>query len=240
MSRTALTRAMPGTGSGPSYRSRCDACGTRLEPHDAALGCASGTTYCARCARASGWVCPECAGELVRRPRPAETRTARSARTSRPGPTVTIRRAQPADLPELSRLFDDYRRFYGESSDRDGARRFLRDRLHRDESVVFVARSAGRAVGFVQLYPSFSSTRMRRMWILNDLYVVPEGRRRGIGDRLLERAEHFVRETGSAGAWLETAVDNPAQRLYASRGWLLDREFLHFDWTVPKHRASAR
>ena len=121
------------------------------------------------------------------------------------------------------------------------ARRFLRDRLHHDESVVFLARSDRIPVGFAQLYPSFTSIRLGRMWILNDLYVVPSARRRGVGDRLLERCEEFVAGSGAEGAWLETAVDNPAQRLYARRGWKLDREFLHFDWDVPNTRPrSAR
>jgi len=85
-------------------------------------------------------------------------------------------------------------------------------------------------VGLAQLYPSFSSIRLGREWILNDLFVKPEARGRGVGSDLLARCERWTVETGAVGAWLDTAVDNPAQRLYAARRWKLDREFLRFDW----------
>ena len=70
---------------------------------------------------------------------------------------LKIRRAEIGDLERLSGLFDDYRVFYGKLPDREGAKTFLFDRLRYEESVIFVAASAGDVlVGFVQLYPLFS------------------------------------------------------------------------------------
>ena len=105
---------------------------------------------------------------------------------SEPG-QITIRMATSDDLEGLTALFDGYRRFYGNLSDIEGARRFLAARLAASESVVFVAARAGVLVGFTQLYPSFSSGSMRRLWILNDLFVAPAARRNGIGGALMAR-----------------------------------------------------
>src|SRR5512133_197515 len=97
---------------------------------------------------------------------------------------ITVRRAVAADADTLAPLFDAYRTFYGKPADLDGARRFLAERLSRGESVVFLAFDGAEAVGFTQLYPSFSSASMARIFVLNDLFVAPAGRRRGVGAAL--------------------------------------------------------
>ena len=148
-------------------------------------------------------------------------------------PATVIECAGLDDLDALAPLFDAYRQFYRETSDPSGARTFLRHRLEKGESVVFVARRGGAAVGFVQLYPTFSSTAMRTMWILNDLFVLPAARRQGVATLLLERSKRLAEETGAESVILETAVDNPAQKLYEARGWKLDRAFLHYEWLRP-------
>lgn len=85
-------------------------------------------------------------------------------------------------------------------------------------------------LGFVQLYPSFSSVSMKRLWVLNDLFVVPGARRRGAAEALMARARRLALETGAEGLVLETAVDNKkAQRLYEKLGWKRDREFYRYN-----------
>src|SRR5260370_30904029 len=133
---------------------------------------------------------------------------------------MDILEAPCAHLDVLVPLFDSYRVFYRQPSDPAGARRFLAARIARRESVIYLAVVAAEPAGFVQLYPSFSSARMQRLWILNDLYVAPDARRRGVGQALLERARRLAEETGARGLTLSTAVDNaPAQRLYEALGW---------------------
>ena len=85
--------------------------------------------------------------------------------------TVTVRQAVLADLEALSELFDQYRQFQGKPADLPACRTFLHDRFNHGESTVFVATLSERPVGFAQLYPSFSSTALARVFILNDLYV---------------------------------------------------------------------
>lgn len=142
---------------------------------------------------------------------------------------LRIVRATAADADRIAPLFDAYRQFYRHKPDLAAARAFIGDRLHRDESVIFLALAGEEAVGFVQLYPCFSSTAMKRMWILNDLFVNPAARQRGAGRALMERARQWALETKADGLWLETAVDNhPAQRLYESLGWKRDNDYFRY------------
>jgi len=143
---------------------------------------------------------------------------------------MEIKRATIGDLDDAAPLFDAYRQFYGQRSDVDGARAFLDERLRRDESVIFLAvGDGGDALGFTQLYPSFSSVSLKRLWVLNDLFVGPNVRRGGVGRRLLDRAREWAIETGSKGLVLATAVDNSkARALYESCGWERDDEYQHY------------
>jgi hypothetical protein len=51
-------------------RERCQRCAWPLEAEDdAAYICSYESTFCATCANALNGVCPDCNGELVRRPR---------------------------------------------------------------------------------------------------------------------------------------------------------------------------
>ena len=134
--------------------------------------------------------------------------------------STTISHATPADLDALARLFDAYRQFYGQMPDLDASREWLRSRLRFGESKVLVARQGGAVVGFAQLYPSFSSVRMARTWILNDLFVASTARRKGVARALLDAAAAFAREDGAAGISLETTRDNDAAlALYRAAGW---------------------
>jgi ribosomal protein S18 acetylase RimI-like enzyme len=143
---------------------------------------------------------------------------------------MELRRATLADLPELVRLFDGYRQFYGQRSDPARAERFLRERLASDESVIFLACEGPAATGFVQLYPSFWSVAACRSWILNDLFVAPEHRGHGVARALLDRARAHAESTGAGGMSLATQHSNlTAQRLYESLGWVKDEEFFHYE-----------
>lgn len=133
---------------------------------------------------------------------------------------IAIRPATLHDLENLVPLFDAYRQFYGQAPDEARARRFLLERLEREESVVFLAFDGERAIGFTQLYPQFSSVGMDRNWLLNDLYVDQSARKQGVGLQLLEAARAFGRESGARWLLLETGVDNhAAQALYEKAGW---------------------
>jgi ribosomal protein S18 acetylase RimI-like enzyme len=136
-------------------------------------------------------------------------------------------------LNEAAELFDQYRQFYGQESNFHGAYNFLSELIKNKESVIYLAvdSKTQKVIGFMQLYPSFSSISMQRLWILNDLYVVPETRKQGIGKALIKTAQAWVKQKSDKGLSLATAVDNySAQKLYHSLGFNRDEEFLHFFW----------
>jgi GNAT superfamily N-acetyltransferase len=139
---------------------------------------------------------------------------------------VSVRRAGLSDLPVVARLFDAYRQFYGRTPDLAGAESFLRERLSRNESVVFLAHAGTEPVGFTQLYPSFSSVSLARTFILNDLFVAASHRRTGVASELLRMAVEHARSLGAVRVSLNTDIRNTtAQATYGARGWKRDREF---------------
>ncbi len=146
---------------------------------------------------------------------------------------MKVIRATPDHLSQLSQLFDLYRVFYQQPSNLDAAKNFLKDRFLNSDSVIFIAiASDGTGLGFTQLYPSFSSVSMMSTYILNDLFVTSEARKKGVGEALMEKAKHFAISQGGKGLTLETAIDNPAQKLYLRLGFKKDSDVNHYTWEV--------
>ena len=133
---------------------------------------------------------------------------------------LTIRKATIDDASLTAPLFDLYRVFYRQVADIDAAKKFLEERLLRNESVIFLAFDEATVVGFTQLYPIFSSVSIQRAWLLNDLFVHPSFRKKGVADLLLETAKQLGKETNSKFLLLQTTNDNyAAQQLYNKNGW---------------------
>ena len=143
---------------------------------------------------------------------------------------IQVIQAFKSHVDQLVPLFDQYRIFYGQSSDPSGAKAFLQERFDLKESIVFLALENDMAIGFVQLYPMFSSVSMQRTFVLNDLFVHASHRGKNIGTLLLERAKAHCMEKGAKGLALETATDNPAQKLYEKLGWEKDVACFHYFW----------
>lgn len=132
-------------------------------------------------------------------------------------------------IENLSVLFDQYRAFYKQSSNLEFARKFLEDRFQNNDSVIFTASNNGEIVGFTQLYPSFSSVSMKRIWILNDLFVKEGYRKRGVAKLLMSAAQKYGHKTGALRIVLATQISNiAAQTLYESCGYAKEEEFYHY------------
>ncbi|MFC7358592.1 GNAT family N-acetyltransferase [Jejudonia soesokkakensis] len=146
---------------------------------------------------------------------------------------MKVHRASSKDLKKLVPLFNDYRIFYKQNSNQEAARLFLAERFSENDSIIFMAENAsGKGIGFTQLYPSFSSVSLQRTYILNDLYVASEARKKGVGEALLKAAKQFAITEGSKGLTLETEIDNPAQSLYKKLGWVQDTKVNHYTWEI--------
>lgn len=133
---------------------------------------------------------------------------------------ITIIKAVPADAVIIAPLFDKYRGFYGQASDPQSAEKFIQERLHQNESVIFLAFLNNAVVGFTQLYPIFTSVGMRRTWLLNDLFVDESARKKGVGEALLNTAKKFAESANSKWLLLQTGAENKAaQALYEKMHW---------------------
>jgi ribosomal protein S18 acetylase RimI-like enzyme len=146
---------------------------------------------------------------------------------------TTIRQANHSDIDQLTSLFDQYRVFYGKASDQSSARAFLEQRLTNADSVIFVAAEGSTLKGFTQLYPLFSSVRMKKLWLLNDLYVHEKHRGQGLSVALIDEAKKLCRESGACGISLETAKSNEiGNNLYPKVGFKLNDGHNFYDWSV--------
>jgi ribosomal protein S18 acetylase RimI-like enzyme len=144
---------------------------------------------------------------------------------------MKIKKAIIEDLDIASNLFDLYRQFYKQNSDLTAAKEFISERINKNESEIFLAideeKNAG--MGFVQLFPAFSSVSMKRLWILNDLYVHGDYRKQGVGEALMKRAKELAVESNAKGLSLETHNLNvTAQSLYDKSGYIKDTEFYRY------------
>ena len=143
---------------------------------------------------------------------------------------ITLTRALQEDLEDVVRLFNLYRIFYKQEGDIDAARDFISSRIETSDSVIFIARNAEKqAVGFTQLYPSFSSQTMQKLWILNDLYVEETYRGAGVASALLNIAKRHSASECAKGLLLCTQHTNSnAQALYLKHGFEPLNEFKWF------------
>ncbi len=143
-----------------------------------------------------------------------------------------IRKATVTDIQQLAELFDQYRIFYHKNSDIPAAEKFLTERIKNNDSEIFVAEYEGKLVGFVQLYPLFSSTRMKRYWLLNDLYVHENQRGKGYSKDLIEEAKRMAKSSDACGILLETGKSNDiGNKLYPACGFKIYDEVNFYEWT---------
>ncbi|MBK7870129.1 MAG: GNAT family N-acetyltransferase [Saprospiraceae bacterium] len=147
---------------------------------------------------------------------------------------ITILQAQTEHLDALTSLFDAYRVWYKKPSDLEGAKIFLAGLMERGDAIAYLAQAEnGEFAGFTQLYPLYSSTRMKRIWVLNDLYVKPEYRGQGISKLLIDKAKDLARATDAVELLLETGKDNDiGNSLYPSVGFERNTEFYFYYWTT--------
>ena len=103
--------------------------------------------------------------------------------------------------------------------------RYLREQM-RGTRTCFVARLDGEFAGYVTVnwQPSYCRFAELRIPEVQDLNVLPRFRRKGIATRLLDRAEHEVRQRSQLvgiAFGLHPGYNN-AQRLYVKRGYIPD------------------
>ncbi|MEI2284637.1 GNAT family N-acetyltransferase [Paenibacillus polysaccharolyticus] len=162
--------------------------------------------------------------------------------------TIKIRQATLNDISEVSRLFNEYRIFYGQHSDLETATFFIKERMSKQESMIFVAECnegreegsvADTVMGLVQIYPSYSSVSMGPIWILNDLFVDSTYRQQGIARKLMQAVMKQAKKQQILRIVLSTAISNrQAQALYESEGYTQDQSFMYYECNVEREHES--
>lgn len=144
---------------------------------------------------------------------------------------MKIREVKISDIDNLSSLFNSYRMFYGKDSNIGVAKKFLESRIKLCDSKIYVSEVDQCLTGFVQLYPIFSSTRVSKYWLLNDLFVDANERGKGYSKHLIKKAKDLVKDTSACGMMLETDKNNNiGNNLYPSQGFKKNIASNFYEW----------
>jgi GNAT superfamily N-acetyltransferase len=133
---------------------------------------------------------------------------------------VEVRPAHTDEIEEMLPLIRAYCEFYETEPDDEGLRSMFETLINEpSEGAVFIARDGGKAVGFATLDWKWSSLKAARIGYLEDLFVDPEARGRGIADALIEVCAARCRELGMpAMEWLTAPDNHRAQKVYDRTG----------------------
>lgn len=142
---------------------------------------------------------------------------------------MEIRNLTKQELTDASLLLNEYRKFYEQPSDLDAATQFLSERLDNKDSIVYIAIIEEELVGFVQLYPTFSTVSLKVAYILNDLYVKPSARQKGVAQALINHCYDYCEQNSARYITLETSVTNKnAQKLYEKMDMHIGDDVFHY------------
>ena len=142
---------------------------------------------------------------------------------------MIVRQATQDDLTFLAILFDEYRQFYGASSNLAQSQAFLSSRFHNEQCITFMSLKDDQLTGFIQLYFGFSSVECAHYYILDDVYVTPRFRRQGAAMQLIDTAIQYAKHKGAIRISVEAKKDNlEAKRLYDKLGFMQDDSFQHY------------
>jgi GNAT superfamily N-acetyltransferase len=106
-----------------------------------------------------------------------------------------IRLATEIDIEPLTVLFNQYRQSLGQTSQLANCRQFISNRVSESDTMIFIASDEQQPLGFLQLYPSYSSLLLKPVWYFDDVYVVEACRGEGIAKQLIQKAKSLADST---------------------------------------------
>jgi GNAT superfamily N-acetyltransferase len=130
--------------------------------------------------------------------------------------TCTIRSALPSDETAWHQLWRGYCEFYNAQLPDEVSRRTWTRILDPDSAVMcIVAEVDGQVYGFANCVVHENTWEPQPVCYLEDLFVTPSARGRGLGSALVEWLRNAMRAEGWARLYWLTKADNaPARRLY--------------------------
>jgi len=134
-------------------------------------------------------------------------------------------------LDQLVDVFEEYREFCGFERSKNETKVFLNKLIRYEESIIFIAidSETENVMGFVNLFPSYSSLALQKLWILNDLGVSSHFRGRGVSKALIHKVQEFAKETNAIRIELKTGISNTtAQSLYRKMKFTIDTDNVYY------------
>ena len=134
---------------------------------------------------------------------------------------MVVRLAEREDRPQLLELIKGYFAFYRTTFPAESKIETMLDLLERDPAlgVQLVAEEGVRLHGFASLYACLDTLVADRILVMNDLFVDPSLRNRGVGAALFDASLAYATAHGYARLDWVTAADNQdAQRFYDRHG----------------------
>ena len=142
---------------------------------------------------------------------------------------IKIIKAKKENYKEVGFLFDLYRQFYKYKTEIKKSTKYIKERISKKESTIFLCYFDKEPAGFVQLYETFDSLNINKKLVLYDLYVKKEFRQNGIGKSLMNIAKKFGHNKKIKLIELSTAITNKkAQSLYESLEYKKDKEYYNY------------
>ena len=142
---------------------------------------------------------------------------------------IKIIKAKKENYKEVGSLFDLYRQFYKYKTEIKKSTKYIKERISKKESTIFLCYCDKEPAGFVQLYETFDSLNINKKLVLYDLYVKKEFRQIGIGKSLMDIAKKFGHKKKIKLIELSTAITNKkAQSLYESLEYKRDKEYYNY------------
>lgn len=131
-----------------------------------------------------------------------------------------IREADINDLTQVVKIVMKYREFYGvDVQDEAAVTQFIKARMENEQSKIFIAEEEGEVVGFIQLYPSYSTVSLKPQWVLNDFYVLPDYRKKGCGGQLMDFVKDYFSDKAKGFILVTDKTNSTAKAFYEKNGW---------------------
>lgn len=134
-------------------------------------------------------------------------------------------------LDQLVPVIEEYRQYCGAQPSPGKTRSFLLDLYSQKKAVTFLAidEPSNNVMGFINLFPSYSTLSLQKIWILNDLGVAKKYRGNGVAKALIQKALSMAKDSGADRVELKTQKTNiSAQQLYASLRFTIDEENIFY------------
>ncbi|MGL1930391.1 MAG: GNAT family N-acetyltransferase [Desulfotalea sp.] len=143
---------------------------------------------------------------------------------------MLVQKLSEGYLAQFVDLVDQYREFCGFNKSPKKTKEFFQNLLTNNEANTFIAINAeDEVMGFVNLYPSYSTLALRKIWILNDLGVSAKFRRMGVAQALIAEVIGFAKTSGAIRIELKTEITNrSAQKLYSEIGFAIDNDNIYY------------